>query len=81
MTTIQGDLFMYGDVGMLLMHRQVENATRPEDRPIFGDLGNAAGIGQARPTVSTARKRFRLCRRNVDFYNRRQDHRTWLSER
>jgi hypothetical protein len=72
---------MYGDVGMLLMYRQVENATRPGDRPLFSDLRNAAGIGQAVPAVSTARKRFRLCRWNVDFYNRRRGRRTWLSER
>jgi hypothetical protein len=66
---------------MLLMHRQVENATRPGDRPLFSDLWNAAGFGQPGRRVSAARKRFRLCRLNVDFYNRRRERRTWLSER
>ena len=38
---------MYRDVGMLLIYAEVENATRPGDRPLFCALRNAAGIALA----------------------------------
>ena len=45
MATIQGDLFMYGDVGMLLMHRLVENATAMGANAVLMMRYDSAEIG------------------------------------